>query len=315
MVEIARQSFSVSRAAEALNVAQPALSRHLRAFERELGVDLFLRKQKRLRGLTPPGAVILDVAQRILNDAANIAKIAHDFSDQKSGQLTVATTHTQALYALPPVIQRFSQRYPEVEVMIRQDSPTKIIDLVRRREADVCIGSESGEGSDLLLLPCHTMHRVVLTPPGHPLLTMRRLTLENLARYPIITYDAPFVGRLKLVNAFAVRGLKPKIVLSAIDTDVIKAYVERGLGVAIIAKLAFDAKRDKNLRSIDASHLFEPNTIHLGIHRDDYLRNYVFDFIEMFSPQLKKKQIKNALQTATGARKSSAKRPASDQSD
>jgi LysR family cys regulon transcriptional activator len=162
---------------------------------------------------------------------------------------------------------------------------------VRKGEADICIGSESVEGADLVMFPCYEMHRVVLTPPDHPLLAARRLTLESLARFPIITYDAPALGRSRLIESFAARGLSPKIVLSAIDTDVIKAYVEHGLGIAIVAKLAFDPGRDRHLRAIDASHLFEPNTIHLGVRRNDYLRGYMLDFIEMFAPQWTRERV------------------------
>lgn len=306
ILEIERRGYNVSRAADAMNTPQPAVSRLLRSLERELGIDLFVRQQNRLRGLTQPGRAILQVARRIIEDADTVHKIARDFLDVENGRLTIATTHTQARYALPPVIQRFAARYPEVEVMIRQGSPGAIADLVRTGDADVCIGSESAAGADLLLFPCYSMQRIVLAPPGHPLIGARRLTLETLVRYPIITYDAPFVGRSKLVRSFEARGLKPKIVLSASDTDVIKAYVEHGLGIAVVAKLAFDANRDKGLRAIDASHLFESNTIHLGVRRNDYLRGFVLDFIEMFAPRLKRTQI--ALRLGAVSRKSPQKK-------
>ena len=180
--------------------------------------------------------------------------------------------------------------------MIRQGSPEEIVALVRAGEADVCIGSdESKEAAELALFPCYEMRRIVVTPPDHPLLNAQRLTLETLVRYPIITYDAPFIGRSKLVRSFAERGLQPRIVLSAIDTDVIKAYVERGLGVAVIASLAFDPERDTRLRAIDASHLFESNTIHLGVRRNDYLRSYVLDFIGMYAPKLTRDRVQKAL--------------------
>lgn len=301
VVEIARQDCNVSRAAESLDAPQPAVSRQLKALERELGIDLFVRSRNRLRGLTQPGKAILEVAQRVVDDAGRIAAIARDFCDAGRGRLTIATTHTQARYALPSLVRRFAQQYPEVEVMIRQASPVQILELVRRGEADVCIGSESAEGADLVLFPCYAMHRVVLTPRDHPLLAARRLTLQTLARYPIITYDAPALGRSRLMQAFAAQGLAPRIVLSAIDTDVIKAYVEHGLGIAIVAKLAFEPGRDRDLRAIDASHLFEPNTIHLGVRRNDYLRGYVLDFIEMFAPQLTRKRVESRLRSPGAA--------------
>ena len=296
VVEIARRGYSVSRAAEALNAAQPAVSRHLKTLERELGVDLFVRGRKRLRGPTAPGAAIIEVAQRVLADTAKMTKIARDFQTEEGGTLTIATTHTQARYALPEVIEKFTTRHPDVQVMIRQGSPEEIAALVREGAADLCIGSETAaDAGELALFPCYEMRRIVVAPPEHPLLKARKLTLETLARYPIITYDAPFIGRSRLVKSFAKRGLAPKIVLSAIDTDVIKAYVERGLGIAVIASLAFDAERDTRLRARDASHLFESNTIHLGVRRNDYLRSYVLDFIEMYAPQLERRRLQRAL--------------------
>lgn len=292
VLEIAERGYSVSRAAEALRQPQPAVSRHLKALERELGVDLFVRGRKRLQGPTQPGAQIIDAMQRVMAETARIAKIARDFHAEEAGTLTIATTHTQARYALPPLIERFAKAHPAVQLMIRQGSPEEIVGYVRAGVADVCIGSESAkDAADLALFPCYEMRRIVVTPPDHPLLAAKRLTLETLVRYPIITYDAPFIGRSRLLRSFAERGLTPRIVLSAIDTDVIKAYVERGLGVAVIASLAFDAERDVYLRARDASHLFESNTIHLGVRRNDYLRGYVLDFIRMYSPKLTRDRV------------------------
>jgi LysR family cys regulon transcriptional activator len=294
--EIVEQGCNVSRAAQALNAAQPALSRQLRSLERELGVAIFARNRKRLLGLTPPGAAIVEIARRMLDDAANLGKVVAEFAADSMGNLTVATTHTQARYALPAVIRRFAQRYPQVRLMLRQGNPAEIMELVRTGEADLCIGSDSAAASgELAFFACHELQRVVLVPRGHPLPGKRRLTLDALAQYPIITYDTPFIGRSRLVQAFRARGLTPNIVLSAADTDVIKAYVESGLGVAIIAGMAFNARRDRTLRAIDASHLFEPNTIYLGIRRNDFVRGYTFDFIELFAPHLKRADIEGGL--------------------
>jgi LysR family cys regulon transcriptional activator len=299
---IVRNDLSVSRAAEALNMPQPAVSRQLRAFERELGVDVFVRKQKRLRGLTRPGQAVIEVARRMLEDADKIGKIGRDFCDEESGTLTVATTHTQARYALPSIVEGFLRRHPNVRLMLRQGTPAEVNQLVASGEADVCIGSESeGEDLGLVLFECYSMKRIVLVPRDHPLLKVRRLTLKALARHPIITYDAPFVGRSRIVKAFAACGLAPDIFLSSIDSDVIKAYVERGLGIAIVASLAYDPARDTRLRAMDASHLFEPNTIYLGVRRNDYLRRYMYDFIQMFASHLDRKTIERGIQA--GARK------------
>ncbi|MPZ44701.1 MAG: CysB family HTH-type transcriptional regulator [Betaproteobacteria bacterium] len=305
IVTIVRSGLSVSRAAEALNMPQPAVSRQLRSLERELGVDVFARKQKRLRGLTRPGQAIVDVALRMLQDADTLTKISRDFVDEDSGTLTVATTHTQARYALPSIAEEFLQRYPKVRLMLRQGTPAEVNQLVSSGEADLCIGSEfSEEELGLVLFECYSMNRIVLTPRNHPLLKVRKLTLEKLARYPIITYDAPFIGRSRIVKAFAARGLSPDIVLSSIDSDVIKAYVERGMGIAIVATLAYDTSRDTRLRAMDASHLFEPNIIYLGVRRNDYLRAYVYDFIRMFASHLDRKTVEVGMQAAaqTGKR-------------
>jgi LysR family cys regulon transcriptional activator len=292
VAEIVRQDYSVSRAAAALRTPQPAVSRQLRALERELGVDLFVRNPKRLLGLTKPGAALMDVITRILAETRNVAKIARDYCAAGRGSLTIATTHTQARYALPPIVQRFSRRYPDVELMLRQGSPADVVALVRTGEADLCIGSEApAADSRLASFACSTMHRVVLTPPRHPLLSLKRLTLEALARHPIITYDEPFVGRSRLLKAFHERGLAPRIVLSAIDTDVIKAYVELGLGIAIVASLAYDRGRDKTLRAVDARHLFESNTIYLAVRRNDYLRQYLHDFVAMYAPHVTREML------------------------
>jgi LysR family transcriptional regulator, cys regulon transcriptional activator len=287
LAEIVRQGYSVTRAAAVLGTPQPAVSRQIRALERELGIEVFRRNPKRLLGLTRGGEAVVQVAERILADTRNLANIARDFSRQRTGTLTVATTHTQARYALPRVLRQFSQRYPEVELMLRQGTPAEVVELVRAGEADLCIGSQApGRTEELAAFACYDMHRIVLTPPRHPLLKIRRLTLDELAACPIITYEASFIGRSRLLQAFHERGLKPKIVLSAIDTDVIKAYVEQGLGIAIVAQLAYDRARDRSLRAIDARHLFEPNTIHLTVRRNDYLREYVHDFIALYAPRL-----------------------------
>lgn len=292
LAEIVRHGHSVSRAAVALHTPQPALSRQLRSLERELGVEIFRRNARRLLGLTDAGAAVVEVAERILADARNLSKIARDFSARSSGGLTIATTHTQARYALPRLLRQFSRRFPEVELMLRQGTPAEIVELVRLGEADLCIGSEAPDDAEgLAAFACYDMQRIVLTPPRHPLLKTKKLTLEALARYPIITYDAPFVGRSRLVQAFRAQGLEPKIVLSAIDTDVIKAYVEEGLGIAIVAELAYDRARDRGLRAMDARQLFAPNTIHLAVRRNDHLRGYVYEFIRLYAPHLTREKV------------------------
>ena len=294
--EVVRQDLNISKAAAALDVSQPGLSRQLQLLERELEVDLFVRNRKRLVRLSPAGDEIQRIAERTLEGARNIREAAREHMGENHGALTIATTHTQARYALPDVIRRFAQRYPHVQLSLRQGTPADVSDLVASGAADLSIATEPIDAlSDVVLLPCYQLHRIVLTPAGHPLLKTKRLTLEKLAQYPLITYDYAFIGRSKTLGAFEARDIRPNVVLNAIDADVIKTYVESGLGIAIVPDMAYDRSRDKHLRALDAKHLFEPNTIHIGIRRNHYLRGYTYAFIEMFAPHLKRAVIEKAI--------------------
>jgi LysR family transcriptional regulator, cys regulon transcriptional activator len=294
--EVVRQGFNISKAAEVLHVSQPGLSRQLQLFEQELSVDLFVRNRKRLIRMTPAGAEIHYNAERTLESARNVREAAREHAGENTGSLTIATTHTQARYALPHVIRRFTQRYPAVQLSLRQGTPTEVSHLVASGAADLSIATEPVSAmADVLLLPCFQLNRVVLTPARHPLLKVRRLTLERLAEYPLITYDYAFIGHSKTLRAFAERGIEPHIMLNAIDADVIKTYVEFGLGIAILPDMAYDRRRDKTLRAIDARHLIEPNTIHIGIRRNHYLRGYMYAFIELFAPHLKRTAVEKAI--------------------
>jgi LysR family cys regulon transcriptional activator len=287
--EIARRNLNLSEAAEALHTSQPGISKQIRQLETELGIDLLVRHGKRVIDMTEPGRAILAIVERILQDTENLKQVAREFGAQGSGPLVIATTHTQARYALPPVISRFAQRYPEVRLSLRQGSPEYIAGLVRSGEADIAITTEAAELYEgLVLLPCHQWNRCVITPLRHPLLREKPLTLEAIARYPVITYDFALAGDSPIKRAFEQKRLVPNIVLTAIDADVIKAYVEMGLGVGILAKMAFDPARDMGLRLIDASHLFEPSMARIGLRPNAYLRGYVYEFIEMFAPHLKR---------------------------
>lgn len=298
LCETASQDMNLSKAAKKLHTSQPAISKQIQMLEDELGVDIFLRNGKRIVQITPPGQLIIKTATRMLRDADNLRKIAQEFTNEAGGTLTIATTHTQARYSLPPVIKRFTARYPKIKLILRQGSPMQISALVTSGEADIAIATEAIEQfHELVMLPCYQWNRCVIVPPKHPLLRLKKLTLEAINQYPIITYDFAFTGRSKINQAFADRGLEPNVVLTAIDSDVIKTYVELGLGVGILANMAFDAKRDKNLRSIDASHLFEPSTTRIGISRNNYIRGYIFDFIEMFAPHLDHASIQAKLES------------------
>lgn len=298
--ETVQQGFNLSKAAEKLNTSQPGISRQIQLLEKELGVEIFIRHGKRFTGITPPGQTILAITGKILREAENLKKVGEEFSDQESGSLVIATTHTQARYVLPSVIRRFIERHPKIKLTLRQGSPLDIATWVITGEADIAIATEAIELFDeLIMLPCYQWNRSVIVPPGHPLLADEELTLEAIAQYKIVTYDFAFTGRSKINQAFAAKGLTPNVVLSAIDADVIKTYVEIGLGVGILATMAFDPQRDKGLCAIDAAHLFEPSTTRIGISRDCYIRNYIYDFIEMFSPHLSRKIIQQKLSERT----------------
>ena len=302
LCEVVRQNLNVSEAAEKLHTSQPGISKQIRLLEEELGVQIFVRNGKRVVEMTQPGKVIHSIAQQILQESDNLKRVGEEFTNEATGSLTIATTHTQACYALPPTISKFTERYPKVKLSLHQGNPTQISQQVVSGEADIAIATEAIElFKELVMLPCYQWNRCVITPPDHTLLKERLLTLENLAKYPIITYDFAFAGRSKINRAFTTRGLTPNVVLTAIDSDVIKTYVELGLGVGILAKMAFDPERDKNLRAIDASHLFESSTTRIGIRRGVYLRGYVYDFIELFAPQLTRKVVETAMSENKGS--------------
>ena len=296
LCEVANQGLNLSKAAEVLHTSQPGISKQIRLLENELGIDIFVRNGKRVVKVTPPGQAILKIAERMLRDAKNLKQVGQEFANEAIGSLTIATTHTQARYALPAAIKHFTARYPKVRLILRQGNPTQIAELVTSGEADIAIATEAIElFHELVMLPCYQWNRCVIVSPRHPLLKLEKLTLEAIAQYPIITYDFAFTGRSKINQAFDIRGLTPNVVLTAIDADVIKTYVELGLGIGILAQMAFEPKRDKQLRSIDASHLFEPSTTRIGISRNSYLRGYVFDFIEIFAPHLNHTVVKAAM--------------------
>ena len=287
--EVAKCDLNLSEAADALHTSQPGISKQIRQLETELGVELLVRHGKRVTDLTEAGQTILGIVDRILQDTENLRQVAREFGSEGSGALVIATTHTQARYALPPVVSRFIQRYPKVRLSLRQGSPEHIAELVRSGEADIAIATEAAELYEgLVLLPCHQWNRCVITPLRHPLLRERRLTLEAIVRYPVVTYDFALAGDSPIKRAFDQKRLVPNVVLTAIDADVIKAYVETGLGVGILAKMAFDPARDLGLRLIDASHLFEPSMARIGLRPNAYLRSYVYEFVEMFAPHLKR---------------------------
>jgi LysR family cys regulon transcriptional activator len=294
--EIVRRDLKISDAALALYTSQPAISKQIKLLEEELGIQIFVRNGKRIAAITEPGKGLLAIAQRMLLDAENFKQFAQEFHSKDTGQLTIATTHTQARYALPPVVKKFIERYPKVKLGLHQGSPTQIAEQVLHGEADICIATESlslYEG--LVTLPCYEWHHCVITPPDHPLLKEKTLTLESIAQYPVITYDSAFSGRGKINDAFEKAGITPDIALTAIDADVIKTYVELGLGIGIMAEIAFIPEREPHLRMMNARHLFKPSTTRIAIRKNDYLRAYTYDFIELFAPHLTRKVVAEAM--------------------
>jgi len=302
LVEVARRDLNVSEAAEALHTSQPGVSKQIRALEDELGVQVFVRHGKRLVSVTEPGKAVIAIAERILSEAQNLRRAGEEYANDQLGTLTVAATHTQARYALPQAVAAFKRKYPKVELLLHQGNPTQICEQVIAGEADMGVATESiSLYPELVSLPVYQWNRCVVVPPKHPLLKAP-LTLEALAEHPIVTYDFAFANRSLVEKAFETRGLKPHVVLSAQDSDVIKTYVELGLGVGILAKMAFDPKRDMNLRAIDASHLFESSTTRLGIKRGAYLRRYAYEFIELFAPQLSRAVVERSVLGEEGSR-------------
>ncbi|MFN9488361.1 MAG: CysB family HTH-type transcriptional regulator [Betaproteobacteria bacterium] len=297
--EIARNGLKVSDAAEALFTSQPGISKQIKLLEEELGVTILVRNGKRITALTEPGRIVLDIAERILRDTENLRSVGEEFRAGGRGTLVIATTHTQARYALPPVVSRFTQRYPQVRLTLREGSPAQIADMLREGKAEVGIATESDESfADLVMLPCAQWKRSVITPLRHPLLSAGPLTLQKIAQYPLITYDFAFTPNSPIQRAFDAAGIRPNIVLTAIAADVIKAYVEQGMGIGILAKMAFDPARDFGVRLINADHLFEASTTRIALRPNAWLRGYVYDFIELFAPSLKRPAVDAALKTA-----------------
>ncbi len=285
--ETVRCNFNLTDVAAALYTSQSGVSKHIKDLEDELGVELFVRRGKRLLGLTEPGRELSGVVERILLDAANVRRLAQQFSQSSRGELTVATTHTQARYALPPAVAAFRKMFPEVRLVLHQGSPSELAAMLLAGDADIAIATESLlDSPDILAWPYYSWHHGVVVPQDHPLTQVQPLTLEAIAEWPIITYHPGFTGRTHIDDRFASAGLSADIVMSALDADVIKAYVELGMGAGIIASMAFDAERDATLRLLDCSDLFERQTSRIAVRRGRYLRGYAYRFIELCAPEL-----------------------------
>jgi len=294
--EAVRCNFNLTEVANALLTAQSGVSKHVKDFEDELGVELFVRKGKRLLGLTDAGQEALDIVERILVDQQNLSDLGWRMSLQDEGTLRIVTTHTQARYTLPPIISRFNAAFPNVKFALTQANPLDIPSILLAGEVDIGIATNTMEDIDgLVTFPFRTWSHAVIVSEGHPLLAEQSPTLETIARWPIITYASGLTGRERVDEAFSRIGLEPDVAMSALDADVIKAYVELNTSIGIIAEVAFDPVRDARLRRIDLPGAFKPSTSSLGVKRGRYLRGYVYRFIEMCSPNLTEEAIRPAV--------------------
>ena len=298
LVAIVDHGLNISDAAEVLYTSQPGISKQIRQLEDELGIAIFVRRGKRFTGLTEPGQLVVERARKLVIEAAGLKRVGDEHRARDEGSLTIATTHTQARYVLPPTIKQFTQKFPKVKLLLHQGNPVQVAEYVAKGEADIGIATEAlTRQPELITLPCYVWNRSVIMPRDHPLAKAKSLSLEQLALYPIVTYDFSFTGASAISEAFAGKNLHPNIALTALDADVIKTYVELGLGVGIIAEMAWDPARDADtFAMLPADHLFSPSTTRLALRRGVYLRSYMYDFINLFAPQLTQEVIDRALQ-------------------
>ncbi len=295
--EVAKHDLNVSATAQSLYTSQPGVSKQIRMLEDELGVEIFTRTGKHLTSITPAGKLILEKAGDMLRQAAAIKQVAQEFTENQHGNLSIATTHTQARYALPPVIGQFIKSYPDVALHMQQGTPPQIAKMAAEGIVDFAIATEAMEHfRDLVMMPCYRWNRCIVVPKQHPLTKIKKLSLDDVAAYPIVTYVFGFTGRSKLDDAFMQKNLVPKVVFTAVDADVIKTYVRLGLGIGIVAKMAYNPELDSDLVALDASHLFESSVTKIGFRRGTFLRGFMFEFIELFAPHLTKDIVEEAYQ-------------------
>jgi LysR family cys regulon transcriptional activator len=296
-VAIARNGLSVTQAASALGTSQPAISRALKSLERELGFDLFVREGRAFSRITPQGVQVLEYAGRALAEIESLRAVAADLNQDNRGTLSIATTHTQARYVLPNVVRTFRERYPDVELHLHQGTSEQIAEMVASDRVHLAIATGSdGLFPGLVLLPVYRWHRQIIVPKRHPLTALPQVTLKDLAEYPLVTYVFSFTGSSSLMTVFSRQNLTPKVALTARDSDVIKTYVRLGLGVGIVASVAMEPGADTDLAVIDATHLFPIHTTWIGFRRGTLLRNYAYDFIQLFGPHLTRRLVERAIE-------------------
>lgn len=296
IVEVLNNNLNVSATAESLFTSQPGISKQVRMLEDELGVQIFGRSGKHLTHVTEAGKEVIHISQQILAKVESIKAVAREHTLPDQGKLNIATTHTQARYALPDVIQGFMTKFPDVSLHMHQGTPSQISDLAAKGEADFAIATEALHlYNDLVMLPCYHWNRSIIVNKDHPLSKKTSITIEDIAHYSLVTYVFGFTGRSELDEAFSRAGLQPKIVFTATDADVIKTYVRLGVGIGVIASMAIDEAIDDDLVKIDASHLFHYSTTKIGFRKGTFLRSYMYDFIERFAPHLTKSIVEQAM--------------------
>jgi LysR family transcriptional regulator, cys regulon transcriptional activator len=296
VVEIVRHGNHLSAAAETLNSSQPGVSRQIQLLEQELGFEIFTRTRNRIIGLTEPGNVVLSIAQRVATDVAALKRLKEDMHSGNRGVFTIGTTHTQARYVLPKIVKQFIQQYPNVQLVLKQGDPEEICAMVDAGDADLAIATETTRDfPNLIKLACFELQRCVVAPVGHPILSVPKLTLAEITKHPIITYDTRYSGRWKVMKAFRDAGLEPKIIMSGIDADVCKTYVGLGLGIGILANLTYDKERDVGIEARDASHLLPSSTIKVALRPNTYLRPFLLDFVHSIAPALTPSVVKQAV--------------------
>ena len=294
--QIVQNDFNISKAAEFLHTSQPGVSKQIQLLEDEVGMKIFQRNGKRLTGLSNAGNDLYKSISEIIREISNIKNISHEHENDDTGSFTIATTHTQARYKLPKVVEAFVKKYPKIDLNIHQGDPSQVTEQILKGDADVGIATESiGHNANIICIPCYSWNRVLVFPKNHALSSIKEITLQNIASYPMITYDYAFTGSTIVSKVFKEANISPNIMLTAIDADVIKTYVELNLGVGLIAEMAYDKNKDSALESRDVSHLFPTSTTYIGIRKETFVRGYVYEFIKMFTPDITDFNLRNFL--------------------
>ena len=294
--QIVQNDFNISKAAEFLHTSQPGVSKQIQLLEDEIGIKIFQRNGKRLTGLSDAGDDLYKSISEIIREVSNIKNISHEHENDDAGSFTIATTHTQARYKLPKVVEAFVKKYPKINLNIHQGDPSQVTDQILKGDADVGIATESiGHSENIICIPCYSWNRVIVFPKNHSLTNVKEITLQDIASYPMITYDYAFTGSTIVSKVFKEAKITPNIMLTAIDADVIKTYVELNLGVGLIAEMAYDKNKDTTLESRDVSHLFPTSTTYIGIRKETFVRGFIYNFIKMFTPNITDLELRNFL--------------------